>query len=287
MVAIQEKRCTKCKVVKPVTEFYRRRSSPYNIYSHCIACTGERGKSYQHTAEGQAVIQARIERYRANGTAQERRCAKCRVVKPADAFTKNSRNPDGLNTYCKECVAARLETPEAQDKRRANSRRLRALKAEQGICSNCSAPALPGQRLCQKHADYFRELDKRRRNIEGTCQRCSQPVMQPTKYCRNHYVRTVCGKHPGLAVRWKQVLEILERQNYVCPYTGETLALGLNASLDHIKPISRFPELRSVVSNLQWVSYTVNVMKRDMTHDEFLAQVAAIHSYVTRETASC
>lgn len=32
-----------------------------------------------------------------------KRCAKCKKILPRECFYKNRSNPDGLNTYCKEC----------------------------------------------------------------------------------------------------------------------------------------------------------------------------------------
>ena len=67
-------------------------------------------------------------------------CRKCLELKPASAFCKNSRNSDGLQGYCKFCVASynleRLrENPELQSKyNRSNYLRHR----EQRIANACA-----------------------------------------------------------------------------------------------------------------------------------------------------
>jgi len=43
-------------------------------------------------------------------------------------------------------------------------------------------------------------------------------------------------------------------------------------------PISRFPERRQDPSNLQWVHYRVNEMKKDWIHEEFLAFIGLLQS---------
>jgi 5-methylcytosine-specific restriction endonuclease McrA len=68
----------------------------------------------------------------------------------------------------------------------------------------------------------------------------------------------------------------LKDQNYRCAYTGEEIILGLNDSLDHILPISKFPELRSDPANVEWVTRKVNCMKWDSTRDEFIATAYAV-----------
>lgn len=75
----------------------------------------------------------------------------------------------------------------------------------------------------------------------------------------------------GEALRQKMV-----DQDFACPYTGERLVLGVNASLDHIMPVARYPELARNPANVEWVDQTVNFLKRDRTPDEFLGIVGAI-----------
>lgn len=71
----------------------------------------------------------------------------------------------------------------------------------------------------------------------------------------------------------------LKTQKYRCAYTGEKIVLGLNDSLDHILPISKFPELRHDPENTEWVTRKVNCMKWDSTRDEFIATAYAVVRY--------
>jgi hypothetical protein len=78
--------------------------------------------------------------------------------------------------------------------------------------------------------------------------------------------RTVLGsgKH------WQILLQKLEETGWTCFYTGEKLILGENLSFDHLNPICRFPEQRHDPENIRPCSWQVNLMKRDLTKEEFL-----------------
>lgn len=76
------------------------------------------------------------------------------------------------------------------------------------------------------------------------------------------------------ASKWEVLRDLLREQNYRCVYSDELLELGRNASLDHIKPRSKGGE--AVCENLQWVTWTVNRAKTDMTHDEFVTLCHAV-----------
>ena len=84
----------------------------------------------------------------------------------------------------------------------------------------------------------------------------------------------------------RQLKAILERQAYRCPYSGEILVPGQNASKDHKLPKSRYPELATDVENIEWASLRVNKMKHDMTREEFLEMCLRIveHTGIGKRT---
>ena len=59
------------------------------------------------------------------------------------------------------------------------------------------------------------------------------------------------------------------QKNPCCPFTGVKLIPGKNLSLDHKKPLSRYPELAFTASNLQWTSRAYNSAKHNLTSAEF------------------
>jgi|GEM_PF-1966632 len=53
---MQSKKCTKCSVEKPISEFYKRSSGKYGVEGSCKLCRNEGIKRYQQTEAGQAVV---------------------------------------------------------------------------------------------------------------------------------------------------------------------------------------------------------------------------------------
>jgi hypothetical protein len=106
----------------------------------------------------------------------------------------------------------------------------------------------------------------------GLCYSCSRkPVSNTSSWCEQHWF-TQAAWRSGLRGKgsWKRIRELLEHQNYICPYTGKVLIIGVNASVDHKLPRSRYPELVGDISNYEWVDEDVNRAKRSMTRDEFV-----------------
>lgn len=75
---------------------------------------------------------------------------------------------------------------------------------------------------------------------------------------------------------WKTAEEILRRQNYTCPYSGATLVLGVNASLDHRLSKSKHPHLKNRWSNIQWVDWYINNIKQTLSPSEFSKRLSSI-----------
>lgn len=57
-----------------------------------------------------------------------KRCSKCEVYKPREAFNKNSKKRDGLQNYCRDCSKARAEDwyRDNTDEHRTRARRWKA-----------------------------------------------------------------------------------------------------------------------------------------------------------------
>lgn len=60
-----------------------------------------------------------------------KQCARCSTPKPFDAFNKNTRNSDGLHSYCRVCQSAHYQQNRARhvrNVRRADERRIRKMR---------------------------------------------------------------------------------------------------------------------------------------------------------------
>jgi CRISPR/Cas system Type II protein with McrA/HNH and RuvC-like nuclease domain len=78
---------------------------------------------------------------------------------------------------------------------------------------------------------------------------------------------------------WRAIRAKFEAQGGRCAYTGQPLILGLNDSLDHVYPVSRYPARAEDPANIEWTTREVNQMKRDRTPAEFLALLKVILDY--------
>lgn len=78
----------------------------------------------------------------------------------------------------------------------------------------------------------------------------------------------ISGEERELIVN--QMLQKLVDQNFKCYYTSLPLVPGLNASIEHIMPKSKKPELRKEIDNLVWVRREINAMKNNYGFNEFI-----------------
>ena len=90
--------------------------------------------------------------------------------------------------------------------------------------------------------------------------------------------------HVGSDDNPEQVCAILSRAWYNqrgrCAYTGQRL--GRYAEVDHKIPVSRGGT--NAADNLHWVTPAANFVKRDKTHDEFVALCVDIADYIKNNT---
>lgn len=151
-------------------------------------------------------------------------CYVCRkeMVLNSDNFYVNNTKNKGFEYCCKSCSKYRL------------SKYNKELTSEKRKVKN-------------EKTKEFREkqFDK------GLCKVCKQPRLFDLKVCKKHHLADLSYKHLGTTTRWEELEKLLEKQDYKCIYTGDELILGINASVDHIKPLSQNPELNNSIENLQ------------------------------------
>lgn len=87
------KKCTKCKKEKALSDFHRSKISKHGLYSHCKECHREDMKAYyeKRKLEGPKVFK------------ENKKCLKCKEIKPINHFGKKTQSIDGKHQYCKEC----------------------------------------------------------------------------------------------------------------------------------------------------------------------------------------
>lgn len=186
----------------------------------------------------------------------------------------------------------RLNNPErhAANQRRNNLRRYYDLKSK-NLCALCGkVPPRPDFVYCEPCGKKVRECGYRRKKElaeAGICNACGKnPCLKPLVgkrdcFCERCYFKKTSTDCLKTAKHAELIGEKLKAQNYRCAYTGELIVLGVNDSLDHILPISRFPELRSDPSNVEWVTRKINCMKWDSTQEEFLETARLVVSHIS------
>ena len=80
------KLCTNCKIIKPLSSFYRRGNG---YRSHCIDCFSDK---YKHRGDN-----------RPSDVPGQKICGSCGETKTKDEFHRHRRSHDGLAAICKSC----------------------------------------------------------------------------------------------------------------------------------------------------------------------------------------
>ena len=184
-------------------------------------------------------------------------------------------------------IRERNSRPETRAKIRkwSNERKIR-LKAI-GVCPVCGTrQAKDGRILCSECLQ--KAVSNTRKQIQsnidaGVCGRCGHghPLASSRKdmLCETCYFKRVSRGRFGTSRFWRILKLKLEEQRYTCAYSGVKLIPFVNASVDHIKPLKHFPELRGDPNNVEWVTREINEMKRDRTPEEFMSIIRTITVY--------
>lgn len=181
-------------------------------------------------------------------------CCRCKLSKEPAKFYADRRSKTGKNSACKECV---LESQKLNYIQRGDDWR--------------------SAKLVRDRANRRKTMDTRR--SQGRCDYCDTPRLPNlNQFCLRYWLESRAVKNCGTKAHAATLESIAIAQNFQCPYTGDVLIPGLNMWLDHKLPVSRFPDKKHDPSNWQWVDKSVNIMKGNLTHDEFVARSLAIAS---------
>ena len=165
------------------------------------------------------------------------------------------------HTRCAECLLISSATSKQTRKRRK----------ENGICVDCSSAVADGHIRCEVHLQVINSsvlsLHEGRLK-DGLCPRCGKETCVPDRrQCSICFLKSVSVTLWGSRSRWRELLELFEKQDGKCAYSRVPLILGGGASIDHIVPRSRGGT--NEIGNLQWVDLIVNRMKSDLMENEF------------------
>lgn len=123
--------------------------------------------------------------------------------------------------------------------------------------------------MTTKGTRYNKSWMERQRK-KGRCIFCSKKSLEHSKMCEKHYFKMRASGTLKNREMAEEIKALFYFQDCRCYISGIKLVLGLNDSLDHIIPVSRAPELIDDIRNLRWCDRKVNMIKRDLTYEEFL-----------------
>jgi len=118
----KRKICANCGIKKSRDKFCKKETSSDGLFSYCRDCSAEKAREYRKRYRLKNPIPARPkpEKY----TVLAKTCSKCSTQKAAQDFTRNSRNLDGLRSWCRACDKDYVTT--ARQSGRLNRDALRA-----------------------------------------------------------------------------------------------------------------------------------------------------------------
>ncbi len=146
-------------------------------------------------------------------------------------------------------------------------------RKDAGLCVWCGKPKddLGTKVLCSECKTVQIEKNKTRRHKYlkmNKCVQCGRETVPNNNFCTKHYFQNVSWSAFGTTKYWVDIQKKWDQQKGRCAYTDEILILGVNASLDHILPRSKYPEVKDSIDNIQWISTKMNIIKNDMTESE-------------------
>ncbi len=139
------KRCGKCKTRQPTSQFYKNRSRPDGLQERCKSCID----AWSRSDEAKTYRQKRVSRPKQLIT--ERECLRCRVIKPATEFYKDTVNPFGRGTRCKTCIRIVSGPPKNRS------------KIVETACADCGKKEM-------RRGDYIKS------RWNGRCRKCASKI---------------------------------------------------------------------------------------------------------------
>ncbi len=103
-----EKKCTRCNIVKPLNEFYINNVSPDGRYLWCKECFDSysaRREPEKITGEVVKIQSSHSDKTQKFIEPVAKRCVGCKETKLIKYFPKDTRSDDGIGAYCKACHA--------------------------------------------------------------------------------------------------------------------------------------------------------------------------------------
>ena len=164
---------------------------------------------------------------------------------------------DNKFTHCSVCILKRIN----KNKRKYDKRKIEGRCLKNGCIGPCQ---------CQLKFTTWQKQVRADRVLNNLCvDGCGQKTIGKSKYCLDCFCKAASRNAIGSNLLAKELKNKLIEQDFTCIYSGRKLVPGINASIDHITPVSK--NGLDNINNLQWIDTQINTMKTDMDHDDFLS----------------
>ncbi len=239
-----------------------------------------------------------------------KKCNKCSKEFPLtkDFFYKHKTGKDGFGTTCKKCYCLKINknrkkylTVDDPNKNKkcikcghfyplTNEFWCKSSYSKNGFKSSCKKcqskemkKRLKNFTIKEKNKFYNRGRKIYRDRIkERSCTTCGKKIVEKynqSKSCGDCWFKSRARQNLKNKNLWKQLKAQFKKQKNKCFYSGRDLILGINCSVDHILPKSKYKDKIDDLDNLKFVDLKVNIAKSDLSEEEFLNLIRTIYEY--------
>lgn len=179
---VTEKRCPKCKTVKPLAEFGKNRSRPDGLTPECRMCAREAERRSRDRYRGMAKPKK-----------DEKRCYRCKQIRPITCFGNDNGRRDGKSPDCNDCRHERwlgygkTEAGKAVAKRADRRYKDRLKGTPESKLRNRK------QNLKKNHNLTIDEYEKIFASQEGRCAICRRETEKPLCVDHDHKTGIIRG----------------------------------------------------------------------------------------------
>lgn len=219
-----------------------------------------------------------------NMTVLYKTCSMCKNEFPLTVqyFTRRKDNVSGWTSACKEC---RRKWYHVKRGKIPPDKKYEPKKANDGykFCVKCDKefPATSEffssdrtmhsglHSYCKKCLVIYGRKKKHDNLEKGGCYACGKDKLEHSAHlCFKCWVKATSLRRLKKTYT-KDLIDIIEKQKYICPYTGDVLVPGHNMSLEHIEAASVNSDRKRDINNVTWVSFWANAARGNLSHKDF------------------
>lgn len=288
-IGTDQKRCTTCKEVRPLTEFVRSARDGHG--PQCRKCASARTGAWARKNKDRAnansrrshakhpETQKKAAEARKGRVAQlaqtgifpaEKACNRCGEVKPLNDFRKSKTSPDGRNTICAACDAKRVRewkdarrdkvreqgraryraNPEAG---RAASAKWREKNREKSLEANRAAYRRNAEKVAAYHKRRYEENPELYRAKASNWAKSHREQANEAKRRRKQRKKGLPGSHT--VAEWKALCAKFGNRCVCCGEKGKL-------TRDHVIPVTK-PGSSDFIENIQPLCQKCNCNKHN------------------------